>query len=244
MALNRRVTGALAWTGMALIVGVPAIDMLRPKDNETLAVQAPASASVSAPVLAIDPIVTAKPVTPRKLKLADPVGAYTASGAPMPAYISETPLQADGAVKTTAPAATTSVAITKGAPVEVQTGTAAITPTPAGAEMNPANAETAIASVTPETGATSEIVAPIPRPASARPKLQVLAKAIPPSAATVTATSADLSGWKSGTLDDYLRRNNLITPDNGGNGAAAVTSTGPDKLPPRDTYYLPVNAGY
>jgi hypothetical protein len=50
---------------------------------------------------------------------------------------------------------------------------------------------------------------PVPMPASARPT----------GDAPATVTEADLKGWKSGSLEDYLREHGLL---NGANAAAAA----------------------
>ena len=160
MKINPKVTGALAWTGLVLVLAVPAADMLggKPEAKATLT-------SDMDQVKVADQVKTAsvKPVVPQPVKTdtaaapaltGDPVADFKKSGRKMPSYISgnDSPV-----VEASTPAA----------PVK-KPGT--VTVNPDGTIDRPVTTlpatvqEPEIASIKPD------LVAPVPLPASARAK--------------------------------------------------------------------------
>jgi hypothetical protein len=131
MMLNRRLTGALAWGGLALILGVPSAEMLSAKVDGTAVPEGARTVGETA----TDPIKTASIATPASGTAVDD---YLATGKALPDYISGGPAPAPKRIVpatgsgTLAPAANAQQqpgAITA-APVQTATGPQTIAPLP------------------------------------------------------------------------------------------------------------------
>lgn len=213
MKLNPKVTGALAWTGLVLVLAVPAANMLIDQPEAKIALtsdtdQVKTSSTKPAQTAPAKPV--AKPAAGD-----DVVEEFVKSGKKLPSYISgsDTPATDEASVPKT--------------PIK-KPGT--ITINPDGTIDKPA------ATTAPATDVATlpktPVVAPVPLPASARPKVvapvesplildeeQVAARdpnaspvIIPPEPIPEdTFVDGDqLEEWDSGSLADYLRRKGLM----------------------------------
>jgi hypothetical protein len=223
MKINPKVTGALAWTGLVLVLAVPAADMLGGKPDAKANLtsdmdQVQTSSVTPAATPAVKPV--GKPVVPAietSSVGADPVTEFVKSGKKLPSYISGND----------SPAVETATVPT--APVK-KPGT--ITINPDGTIDRPTTAP----AVTAPTGVASvpKVVAPVPLPASARPKPQTVTTLPAPTEAPLIIdenqvasagplpprdivpaddfiTDAELEEWDSGSLADYLARRGLMS---------------------------------
>lgn len=221
MALNRRLTSGFAWAGLLLVVGVPSADFI------TGAINPQASVTSEAPVPQVRtpqpkpaPIVTAsKPAEqPAKAPTAKPPVAKPAVAKPPVAK----PAAPDAVPATQNPAP-----VANGDPVDkfvsggkklpsYITGGDEETPAPARpqAESPASTSNSEVAAVDPV-----ELIAPIPAPASQRPKpvervvivddATVQRQPVIPPAGFVG--EEDLAGWESGSLADYLAQQGLLS---------------------------------
>jgi hypothetical protein len=192
--ISRRITGALAWIGLVIVIAVPSADILLSRlapqqtaRSVSVPVAKPAPKATPEPVTALEAKPVAKPVpvavepaVQQAAVAAQPAGDAGVSGDPVKDYL---------ATNKSLPSY-----ITPAKPAAAGEQPVATTAPPAGAAA-PAGAN-GVASADPSAGA-----APSPKPAASRPK--------PLPAPSVT--EADLKGWKSGTLEDYLRQNGLLT---------------------------------
>lgn len=216
MKINPKVTGALAWTGLVLVLAVPAADMLGGKPeakanltSDTSQVTTPVAKPAGKPT--VPPIETAS-------TSGDAVTDFVKSGKTMPSYISGNDAPAVDA------------ASTPKAPVK-KPGTVTINPD--GTIHKPAT--TPATSTDPDVATINpNLVAPIPLPASARPKPQTVTT-LPPvedapliiDESTVASTGPvppediessdqfvtgdELEEWDTGSLADYLERKGLMS---------------------------------
>lgn len=222
MKINPKVTGALAWTGLVVVLAVPAADMLggRPEAKASLtadteqvrvATAKPVVKPVDKPVV---PSIEAAPAT------GDAVADFVKSGKALPSYISgnDSPV-VEAASTPTVPAA--------------KPGT--ITINPDGTIAKPATVAP-VTPVQPEVASVQpQLVAPTPLPASARPKPQIATMPAPVQSEppliiderTVASTGPvppgdivpedqfvtgdQLEEWDSGSLADYLERRGLMS---------------------------------
>lgn len=234
MELRRRVTGALAWAGLVLIVAVPSVELVRDKlfaksamTVTTAKAEAPAvvvpikakpkpavvvASTPVAPQPAVKPMIQpAAPstvvasTTPPVESGGDAVKDYLAANKKLPDYITGS--------TSTAPAAQVPA---QQLPTALPgTGDSAATASPAPVFSAPAGGEPAADQPTDVATIDAQPVVPdvppIPMPATARPR---------PQAVGQTITEADLKDWKSGTLEDYLRAHGLLADgaDNGDSG--------------------------
>lgn len=223
MRLNSKVTGGLAWAGLVLVLAVPSADMLTKPSAKTMTAASARDATETASVAPVArPVVPAvKPAaaaaTPVAATAGKPTGndvveEYVSSGKKLPSYISDAP-------QTTAQAPATSKPLV----VPTAPATAAVAPGGTFAEGD----RTEVASV-----------APVPYPASMRPRPAITTVTLPSDAesplivdeeavaqreATLRAVEpvlADepqvigdeqLEEWDSGSLADYLERKGLIS---------------------------------
>lgn len=220
--LNRRLTGGLAWAGLLLVIGVPSADLITrgfsPQEG------AGTGAAVVAPVAkpAVAPAKTAE-VAPQ------PVVKPSAKPAALPPIV-----PAKAQVKKPEPAADPIVTastddksavgqyLSKGKKLPSYiTDASAAEPAVPSTEAVPA---TEVASL-PQ----SEVVAPIPMPASMRPaERPVLIGPVTERPAVIRPTRGpvppadvvgadELEGWETGSLADYLARQGLLNgSDSGG----------------------------
>jgi hypothetical protein len=276
MKLNRRVTGGLAWAGLALIIGVPGAGALFPAPSADKALvmdPKPANAAEAKPVKAVAP---ATKNASSAVASTDPVKDFVKAGKPLPSYItggSTAPAAAAKPAQPAAPiAAVQPVPVPAAPPAEpakpheqVAAPRSILPPIIPAQPAASAPVESAVATTTPgpETttpgfgGTTASgdqsasgqfasidpnkpLVAPVPMPASARPKplpvqhqqpvqtarIEPFPTAMPdnssvvvldpvPQPATADApiiTERELQGWKTGSLGDYLASKGLITP--------------------------------
>lgn len=204
MALNSKLIGGLAWTGLVLVLAVPSADLvssqLTPKSSLAMTADT-------------DQVQTGS--------ISDPVDAYVRTGKPMPSYISD------------APAAVSEIPAVPAAPkptvkIVPPTGTAGQQPVTVTVPTTP----TMPASIPVETEvAAVQPIAPVPYPASMRPKAPIVTDPIVTSSVgneeTVAATTPptgrpkapieqryvteeELAEWDSGSLAEYLESRGLI----------------------------------
>lgn len=250
MKIDRRITNGLAWAGVAVVIGVPAADMIsahlmgdKGASVPQIAVIEPAT-PVSAP---------AKPAASTDAS-GSAVDTFVQSGRKLPNYITggdAAPQQAAKPAPAPTPTPTTTtppVANTPAAPVTAPTS------------PNPVD----VAALPPAR------VAPVPRPLSMRPKTPVAVVApsqppliIPPPGQNLgvvqppvvvqppaTVTANDLEDWESGPLSDFLARRQQeqqgqrqpVAPNNGSNGF--FLDQIPNNVQPNGTYVGPVTDGF
>lgn len=243
MKINPKVTGALAWTGLVLVLAVPAADMLggKPEAKATLTSD-------------MDQIQTAsvKPVVPQPVKTdaatpalaGDPVQDFVKSGKKLPSYISgnDAPVVEEASVPKAPVKKPGTITINPDGTIEQPTAV------PATAQ------EPEIASIKPDA------VAPVPLPATARPQPQTVTTLTAPADSplildenTVASTGPlppeeivpddqlitddELDEWDSGSLADYLARKGLMSDASQTNAPSTSTydadgfflSDGPNK---------------
>lgn len=211
MKIDRRISNGLIWAGAAIVLGVPAVDLLSAQfageatpQVATAMPQAQTAEAAPAPVAAPAPAAPreapkeAPKPTPAPAPVAQPaapaasangvVDSYLQSGRELPSYISD------------APASTAAPAPTPALTTPVQPAPAA----PAPSQPEP----TEMAALPPAK------VAPVPMPLSMRPRpveaplvvetpVAVNRPAVvPPPMGEVTA--ADLADWETGPLSEFL----------------------------------------
>ncbi|HEV7718178.1 MAG TPA: hypothetical protein VGO70_04295 [Arsenicitalea sp.] len=198
MKLNRRVTGGLAWAGLALIIGVPSAGALFPdrSADKAMVMDAKQAGPSQQAAVAVVPAKATPPAgnTQNTVASVDPVKDFMATGKSLPSYVTSgssgdatpaapvmtQPVATQAPVAQTQPAPQQQVAATTPKPVlppivpaKPLPATAAVTakPVPVPATVTiPAQAPTVteLASVEPN----KPLVAPVPMPASMRPKPQ------------------------------------------------------------------------
>ncbi len=240
MKLSSKLTGGLAWAGLALIIAVPSADMLTRPAADSASVNAAADATATASIEAatmpvapaVKPVVPAvKPAAPaRQAAAAQPAGGgdavdtYMSSGKRLPSYISDAPVPTQQAL---APVATEPLLV----------------PAAAG----PAGGDEVV---------EVALVAPEPYPVSLRPTARATAAMLPAGdsplildeeavarrEATMRAVGPvldeepriieedALQEWDSGSLADYLERRGLMSE------SERAEAVGSDYDP--DGYYL------
>jgi hypothetical protein len=205
MALNTKIIGGLAWTGLVLILAVPSADLvssqLSPKSSLTMTSDT-------------DQIQTAS--------IADPVDAFVQSGKPLPSYISDGPVTAPKpTVKVlppsgvTQPMPVTMPAAPSTTPAETEVASVpTIAPEPYPASMRPSAPPVTDPIVTSSIG-VGEDVAVLPEadtPAVGRPKAPIEPRYV---------SEEELADWDSGSLADYLERRGLIAEASYDEGSSA-----------------------
>ena len=224
MKINPKVTGALAWTGLVLVLAVPAANMLTGEPaakanltSDTLQVKTATAAPAGKPVV---PSVESKPAALVETASASSgvVSDFVKSGKKMPSYISGNDSPVVEASTPTVPATKPgTITINPDGTIKKPTTVPALTPV-----------QPDVASVKPA------IVAPTPLPASARPHPQTATTLpvpteqpliidentvastgpLPPSDIVPDdqlVTSDQLEEWDSGSLADYLARKGLMS---------------------------------
>lgn len=231
MKINPKVTGALAWTGLVLVLAVPAADMLGGKPDASVLLTSDTAQlgdTSSAPV--VPRPVTPAPAADRVAALPaatgdDPVADFVRSGKPLPSYISGVPATAPAPTAATKPPAVKpgTVTINPDGTISRPTETATVKPAaPVGITPVVPAAETAdVATIKPE------LVPPVPLPASLRPAPRPAGQApliideqqvavreptnpvyVPEEVPVVTGDQ--LEEWDTGSLAEYLRRKGLM----------------------------------
>lgn len=231
MQLNSRVAWGLAWAGLALVIAVPSVDAITSqfsRDASTLVVDDAAGmaaprarkTALVAPIPAPRPasrnaVAAAKPAATAPVAVAsnsaDPVDRFVSAGKQMPSYITGDVVDPAPSKPTPVPAPA-QVAATPDKPVTwgeskwgVSGGKDPLTSQP--------QTVTSVASLSPQP----ELVAPVPMPASMRPKTQVAARpAVTPGIDPQTVasfnggsdrvTARDLQDWESGPLSEFLAK--------------------------------------
>jgi hypothetical protein len=219
MKINPKVTGALAWAGLVLVLAVPSAEMLVGKPA--------AKANLTSDT---DPVQTAsiRKVVEPAAATGDPVQDFARSGRKMPAYISDDSAREVASVPVRKP------------------GT--ITVKPDGTIEKPATAiPVQTVTVAPIETATIDptVVAPTPLPATARPRPLPAGEAplildendvatassyrrplvdIVPGGQVVTGD--ELEEWDSGSLADYLERRGLISESSQAEGPGGYDPDG------------------
>lgn len=239
MKLNSRVTWGLAWAGLALVVAVPSADILTSQfssgQSAVVIGEAPAKAPATkvalvAPVPAARPagrdaVAATKPVAPVQSVAqgdpSDPVGKFVSNGKKLPSYITGADTAAVAPKAPTKPVTppvtqpTTEVAAAPaGKPVtwgESKWATPGGKDPMATASPNLAAPETVtqVAALSPQP----ELTAPVPMPASMRPKARIVQKPAAIDPQTVASfpgsdrvTARDLRDWESGPLSEFLAK--------------------------------------
>lgn len=184
MQISRRVTNGLAWAGVALVVGIPAIDAVtgrfaEPQAEQVSLVTGPSDAAAPTPAARPQPApesAAATPAQPAAVETAsagagDAVDTFIQSGRPLPSYISDAQAQT----------ASTPEPATPAAPAPSQTAATPPTSQPATPPRTEQTASTTTTTTQPpiETAALSPQitppaaqparVAPTPMPLSMRP---------------------------------------------------------------------------
>ncbi len=216
MELRQRVTGSLAWVGLAVIIAVPAAQFALSHFGDAGALSAdsaPAPASAETDTVApqaaapVSTVVTPKAVivTPQAAAVA-PKTTPTPASAPVAASVTAAP-RPHGAGSVTQPAAS-------------DTATASAPADPIGSYLTTNKALPDY--ITPST-APPAAAAPAPQAASIAPSAvsPVAPKPVPAPMATTTrpkqapqaVTEADLKDWKTGSLREYLREHDLLSND-------------------------------
>ncbi len=215
---RRRITNGLAWAGAALIVAIPAADLIArqfsPGAEPQVAVvqDAPVSAAPELPTPATDrpaPTTTTPAQTATNTASTgtsgDAVDSFIESGRPLPSYISNgggtpaTPATNPAPAATPSPASTTPPVQTAAVPPQ-QTQTT----TPAPAATRPV--------ITAPRAVTG-----FPTPVSERPRIATAPVPVPAPVVTQPAappliinqpgpvvTADDLNDWESGPLSEFL----------------------------------------
>jgi hypothetical protein len=209
MALNSKIIGGLAWTGLVLVLAVPSADLvssqLSPKASLTMTSDT-------------DQVQTAS--------ISDPVEAFVQSGKPLPSYISDAPAPAPKpTVKVLPPSGATQ-------PVPVTVPTAPST-TPADTEVavvQPVAPVPYPVSMRPQAPLVTDPVVTGSIPVE---DLAVLPKADEPPVGRPKApiesryvTEEELAEWDSGSLADYLERRGLIAEASNNDSSAAYDEDG------------------
>lgn len=174
MKLNSKLTGGLAWAGLVVVLAVPSADMLMGRGDAATttpagkdAIRTVTPVTVKAPATATAPVKV--PVIETAAKSADPVDTFVQSGKKMPSYISDAPAS-------TAPAKPASVPqlVAPGVPSQTASSKPPVATTGSIKPVEIANV--AVREMHPD------LVAPIPYPASKRPRVPLTAS---PSTTTV-----------------------------------------------------------
>lgn len=236
MSLRRKVTGALAWVGLVIVVAVPAAELVSSRlvpmltggasanklDEPAKPAATPAAEPAPAAAAAVAPAAESAAPAPAVVaaKPADEPGAasndtaldeYLSSGRTLPGYLTPSKARGDAAkggdTPAAAPPATTSGDLPAAAPAATPPAPASAKPAVAAGSDLPrldaeAPAETAPAAATPDVAAVPAVV-PVPLPAKARPKPVV----------APTVTEDEFRGWKSGSLEDYLKQQGLLSAE-------------------------------
>jgi len=236
MSMRGKVTGALAWVGLVIVIAVPAAELVSSRLIPMLTgasaakVDSPAEAVATAPAetakgeaataeptpAAVAPAAAAPKPEAVSAKPADKphdsndtaLDEYLSSGRKLPDYL--TAGKAKGAPGSAAPAAEApagpmndTAATPPVAPAD--TAAASIEPSATNADRPQPDAAASLdnaapASETPVVASAPPVV-PVPLPAKARPKPVV----------APTVTEDDFKGWKSGSLEDYLKQRGLLS---------------------------------
>jgi hypothetical protein len=215
MKLNSKLTGGLAWAGLVVVLAVPSADLLTgKKDGDSAKVVAPASAADTDTVqtAAIETVKAPnpQPTIKRGVQTAsqDPVDAYVSSGKKLPSYISDAP----------ADTASTKPVVTPKLVVPASSSTTSTT------TLQPVE-DTQVAAL-PQAEE-----APIPYPASKRPKTQTTAVAatapvaITPLQSTTPVKTTTIVAPATGVTPDAT----AATPTT--NVASTATVTSADEKP-------------
>lgn len=239
MKLNSRVTWGLAWAGLALVIAVPSADMVAAQFSSKQALvidEAPAKAAPAvkqaalvAPVPAARPasrnqVAAAKPAAPAETVVAsnsnDAVDRFISSGKQLPSYLTgggETVAQAPAKPVVQQPQPAQVAATSPDKPVTWGESKWA---TPGGKNpLGTLGSQAAPDTIKPVTSVASlapqpELVAPVPMPASMRPKVAVRpAPSVGIDPTTVASfdngervTARDLKDWESGPLSEFLAK--------------------------------------
>lgn len=238
MKINPKVTGALAWTGLVLVLAIPAADMLGARPDASVQLTSDTAQlgdTATAPV--VPRPVTPAPAADRVATLPltsgqtsdDPVTDFVKSGRKLPSYISDAPAAPALAAKPAAPVVAAKPAASKPGTVTINPDGTISRPTEV-AVIKPA----APVGITPTLPATDDaaaikpdLVAPVPLPASLRPAARPATQnplivdeqqvAVRDPAGPIYLPEADpvvtgdqLEEWDTGSLAEYLRRKGLI----------------------------------
>lgn len=215
MRLNSKVTGGLAWAGLALVLAVPSADMLTKPSVKSATITSDMDAIQTA---SVTPVV--KPVVPAAKK---PVGTdvvedYVSSGKKLPSYISDAPEAAAAAPASTKPLVVPKASVATAAvkpdgtfAEDYKADLAAVAPKPYPASMRPQPPTTSTAALPAKEQAPLIVgeEALAQREAAIRP-----VEPFVPTQSQQIITEDELEEWDSGSLADYLERKGLISDSN------------------------------
>lgn len=227
MQLNRKMTGALAWGGVALVLLIPSADFVSGQlGGQSLLVTRENTAGTPATAaIPVAPSPGAKPASEpqtQRVAMVDPVADYMKKGKALPSYIT------DGG----APAK----AATPPAPAPASPGLAA-TPAPAVAPATATPKTTAPAAAGDVAVVREPEVAPVPMPAEMRPRPRPVTAA-PKAAAVKPQTDSRPLIIDEGPVD-------LVTPPRTANGGDRLVEPPASfrTVPPEDVLLPPANVG-
>jgi hypothetical protein len=239
MNLRRNLTGALAWAGLVIVVAVPTVEIVRSRllpsasalpvaVAPTEPVQPIAENTPPAPTaVAATAAVAAAPAKVEEAPAVETAAVETpaaATASPVPVAVAEPPAQPEvGDVPVVQPVSAQAPGpderdqalddylrsgkklpdyITANAPTKLGVTTVPASPAAAADDVPPqatGAAPAAIVATAPPIAAP--LTPPKPMPVSARPKAEPAR----------TVTEADLKDWKSGTLENYLKQQGLLS---------------------------------
>ncbi|MDP3316469.1 MAG: hypothetical protein Q8M47_10440 [Devosia sp.] len=222
MKFDSKVKGALAWTGLFVILAVPSADLLFGKDQAPAANLAVTSDTAqlkpvvpaAKPELKLDPVETASVSTPAA-RTDDAVETYLEKGKKLPAYISD----ADSApvVKPATP-----VTVTKPVDVAVINPVQVTPPMPLPRNARPVAKAPVVASV-PATPSTQPLIIDETDLNDRQANLNQPTAPLEPFPLSdgdqafaddeTVVTGDQLEEWDSGSLADYLARQGLLNED-------------------------------
>ena len=229
MQISRRVTNGLAWAGVALVVGIPAIDAVTGRFAEPQAEQvslvtgpsetaAPTPASRPAPAPESAAATPAKPAAVETASAGDAVDSFIQSGRPLPSYISDAPAQTASTPEPQRPAA-------PAAPAPSQTAATPPASQPATPPRTEQTASTTTTTTQPpiETAALSpQITPPTVEPARVAPTPMPLS--MRPAARPAQATASTPPAQAPGLVSTPGFNPQIVIPDTVVTGTVAPPS--------------------
>ena len=222
MKFDSKVKGALAWTGLFVILAVPSADLLFGKDQAPAANLAVTSDTAqlkpvvpaAKPELKLDPVETASVSTPAA-RTDDAVETYLEKGKKLPAYISDA--DSAPAVKPATP-----VTVTKPVDVAAINPVQVIPPVPLPRNARPVAKAPVVASV-PVTPSTQPLIIDETYLNDRQANLNQPTAPLEPFPLSdgdqafaddeTVVTGDQLEEWDSGSLADYLARQGLLADD-------------------------------
>ncbi|MHB1104083.1 MAG: hypothetical protein ACYC0C_15170 [Devosia sp.] len=208
MRLNSKVTGGLAWAGLALVLAVPSADMLtKPSANSAMITSEMDAIQTASVAPAVKPVVPAT----RQAAETDVVDDYVSSGKKLPSYISDVPetaVQESATTKRLVVPTTTTTAVNPDGTFagDYKANVASVAPKPYPASMRP---KPTTASAAPPANDAAPLVIDEEELAQREAAIRPVEPFIPAESQQIV-TEDELEEWDSGSLADYLERKGLI----------------------------------